>query len=51
MGTCSEISFLSLKPGMDDLDSTERPMAEFLNDVNRVAFYENYLSSVLEAIR
>lgn len=36
--------------GMDDLDS-DKPMAVLLNDTTRVAFYENYLFSVLEAIR
>lgn len=37
---------------MDDLDdSAKRPVQEFLNDATRIAFYENYLSHVLEAIR
>lgn len=41
---------LLLESGMDDLDS-DKPMAVLLNDTTRVAFYENYLFSVLEAIR
>lgn len=35
--------------GMDDLDGS-KPVPELLNDVNRIDFYENYLSSVLSAI-
>lgn len=34
---------------MDDLDGS-KPVPELLNDVNRIDFYENYLSSVLSAI-
>lgn len=34
----------------DDLGNTKLA-TDFLNDSNRIAYYENYLSSVLESIR
>ncbi|KAG0583249.1 hypothetical protein M758_3G122500 [Ceratodon purpureus] len=39
--------------GMDDLDdeNSSKPAESFLNDVNRISFYENYMSSVLDAIK
>lgn len=38
---------------MDDLDDKQssKPVEGFLTDVNRISFYENYMSSVLDAIR
>ena len=38
---------------MDDLDdeNSSKPAESFLNDVNRISFYENYMSSVLDAIK
>lgn len=39
--------------GMDDSDDlgNTKLATDFLNDSNRIAYYENYLSSVLESIR
>lgn len=39
--------------GMDDEDDSvkPRPLKEMLHDTTRVAYYEGYLSSVLQAIR
>lgn len=35
---------------MDDLEGS-KPIGDLLNDTNRIAFYEEYLTSVLGAIR
>lgn len=39
--------------GMDDEDDDvkPRPLQEMLGDTARIAYYEGYLSSVLQAIR
>jgi hypothetical protein len=37
-------------PGMDDLEEA-KPLEEMLNDTRRVHFYQDYLTSVLAAIR
>jgi len=35
----------------DDDDAKPRPLQEMLSDTTRVAYYESYLSSVLQSIR
>lgn len=35
----------------EDDDVKPRPLQEMLNDTTRIAYYEGYLSSVLQAMR